>query len=207
MNIIYRIENTQNDKLYIGKTNKSAEVRLQQHFYESQNDNRNHSYLHKAIRKYGEDNFKITIIEEVGDDWKNREKFWISHYDTFTGVGYNLTPGGEGTQMFGEQNPMYGKTGELCPSYGLVRSDETKSKQSESRLNYLKDNPIESGENHPLYGFTASDSTKKLMRDAWKSREYTTCPHCGLESQNVGNMNRWHNDNCKHNPLSPRFRG
>lgn len=44
--------------------------------------------------------------------------------------------------MKGSKNPMFGKKGELCPSFGLVRSEETKEKHSTSKM----------GDKNPQYG-------------------------------------------------------
>jgi hypothetical protein len=49
------------------------------------------------MRKYGIENFHIEQIEEVANDQLNeREKYWISYYNTYFD-GYNSTLGGEGS--------------------------------------------------------------------------------------------------------------
>lgn len=51
--------------------------------------------LYNAIRKYGAQNFAISLLEEVEDEYVDeRERFWIQHLRTY-GV-YNATKGGEG---------------------------------------------------------------------------------------------------------------
>lgn len=53
--------------------------------------------LYKAIRKYGIENFNFDIIEECSaDELNEREKYWISYYNSYGENGYNLTPGGDG---------------------------------------------------------------------------------------------------------------
>lgn len=48
----------------------------------------------KAIKKYGKENFIIELIEEVRtEDLDNREKYWISYYNSYE-EGYNCTKGG-----------------------------------------------------------------------------------------------------------------
>lgn len=49
------------------------------------------------MRKYGIENFHIEQIEEVANDQLNeREKYWISYYNTYFD-GYNSTLGGDGS--------------------------------------------------------------------------------------------------------------
>lgn len=90
-NSIYRITNKVNGKFYIGKTTKSIAVRLKEHKYRSKTGN---TYLHKAIRKYGEDQFSIELLESVqtNDDLNHREIYWIATLSP----QYNMTKGGDG---------------------------------------------------------------------------------------------------------------
>ncbi len=60
--IIYKITNLVNNKIYIGQTIKTAEERLKQHIYAATKHITN-THLSYAIRKYGQDNFKIEIID------------------------------------------------------------------------------------------------------------------------------------------------
>lgn len=89
---IYKITNTINNKIYIGKST----------------DSRNHkkiSYygsgllIGRAIEKYGISNFTKEIIDEClnNDELCEREMYWILHYNsTDKSVGYNITSGGDG---------------------------------------------------------------------------------------------------------------
>ena len=58
--------------------------------------------IHKAMRKYGIENFSISLLEEVEDNLlEEREQYWIKEKNTCIlepdGYGYNLTFGGEGS--------------------------------------------------------------------------------------------------------------
>lgn len=99
---IYKYTNLINNKVYIGQTKKSLEQRHKNHLNQL-NDN---TYFHRAIIKYGINNFKLELIEDniPYDELDNREKYWIKYYDSFhtSGKGYNLTEGGQwgsGTQI------------------------------------------------------------------------------------------------------------
>ena len=93
MGFIYKITNNINNKSYIGKTERSIEVRYKEHL-------RHKDYLdlplYRAFNKYGIENFSISQIEECdNNDLDNREIYWINYYKTYSD-GYNCTGGGEG---------------------------------------------------------------------------------------------------------------
>ena len=102
---IYKITNKINGKIYIGKTNKPIEKRLREHIRSAYKNTNNHKF-YNAIRKYGEENFEIELIEEViNESWQDKEIYWINFYDSVN-KGYNTAPGGEGGGgLFGEANP------------------------------------------------------------------------------------------------------
>lgn len=98
---IYKITNIINNKIYIGQTGKSIDVRFKEHLNEAFNLNTQRP-LYKAMRKYGKDNFKIEIIEKVSlRDLDNKECFYIKMYDCLAikGNGYNITYGGGGKRI------------------------------------------------------------------------------------------------------------
>ena len=97
MAYVYKITNTINNKLYIGKTVNTIEKRFNQHKNESKTERAKNRPLYRAINKYGIENFEIEIIEECNYDILNeREIYWINYYDTYNN-GYNATLGGDGT--------------------------------------------------------------------------------------------------------------
>lgn len=84
-----------NNKLYIGKTEKSLEERWKLHIKDSYREALKDRPLYRAFNKYGIKNFIIELIEET-ESPEEREIYWISFYNTFKGSGYNATAGGEG---------------------------------------------------------------------------------------------------------------
>lgn len=94
MPYIYKITNNINNKVYIGKTAFSIDQRFKKHCYDAFRDENEHRPLYAAIRKYGVDNFSISLIEET-DKPEEREKYWIEYYGSFKN-GYNATLGGDG---------------------------------------------------------------------------------------------------------------
>lgn len=96
MGYIYKIINNINNKVYIGKTSRTIEIRWDEHrknFYKLQDN----TAIHRAMFKYGPEAFNIEKIEYCNDEIiDEREKYWIEYYNSYKN-GYNLTLGGDGT--------------------------------------------------------------------------------------------------------------
>lgn len=92
---IYKITNQVNGKVYIGQS-INIKHRWIQHKSDALN-NRSDAPIHRAIRKYGIQNFSFEIIEECEQERMNeKEIYWIKYYDsTNKKKGYNIKLGGE----------------------------------------------------------------------------------------------------------------
>lgn len=101
--VIYKITNILNNKVYIGQTIRPLEERIERHFDEAENNVLPENHFHRAIRKYGRENFKVEKIDEAEnrEELNNKEKFWIKEYkSTNDELGYNSTAGGEGGNTY-----------------------------------------------------------------------------------------------------------
>lgn len=101
--LVYKITNKINNKIYIGLTTCSLEYRWSRHLTESRNTG-NTKPLYKAIRKYGQDNFSIEILETTNDFQYlgELEREYIKKYESQNPqIGYNLSAGGERNQWDG----------------------------------------------------------------------------------------------------------
>ena len=97
---IYLISNDINNKLYVGQTIQTLNKRFNGHCCYSKSDRSVNMYIKRAIHKYGKDKFHITLIEECPVNLlDDREKYWISFYDSYNN-GYNLTKGGQDSNYF-----------------------------------------------------------------------------------------------------------
>ena len=93
---IYKITRKSNGKSYIGQSN-DIERRLMEHKYKTDIP------VELAIQKYGIEAFDYETIEECSlEQLDEREKYWIAHYNTFKGFGYNCNEGGGNNR--GESN-------------------------------------------------------------------------------------------------------
>lgn len=89
LGVIYKATCLITGKSYIGQT-KHFEIRKKQHLQAKDN-----YIFHKALRKYGQENFKWEILEECSYDLLNeKETYWIKFYNSYSN-GYNSTLGGD----------------------------------------------------------------------------------------------------------------
>lgn len=97
-NVIYAYKKKSSNKIvYVGQTN-NLEYRHKQHIkYDPYNsNNREYNYpLSRGIRKYGEDEYELVILEDnlLQSQLNEREIYWIKFYDTYFN-GYNQSTGG-----------------------------------------------------------------------------------------------------------------
>lgn len=90
--VIYITENLINGKKYIGKDTQNKKSYLG-----------SGKLLKRAIKKYGIENFKKTIIEicDNNKQLSEREKYWISFFNAINDENYyNLAIGGDGGDTF-----------------------------------------------------------------------------------------------------------
>jgi len=159
--IIYKATNKVNGKSYIGQTINPLKERIFKHIDDILNSRYN-SYFHRAIRKYGKENFDWKIIAECDslEELNKIEIEMIEKHNTFED-GYNLTKGGEGkvgckhteaSKRKMSESSKGGKNG----MYGKHHSEETKKKLSKSHK----------GEKNYLYGKHHSEEMKRKISEA-----------------------------------------
>ena len=163
MHYLYRITNTLNNKVYIGQSN-DPEYRWKQHKYDSRRT-KPIQYIHRAIAKYGIENFIFEVIATclTQEDTDETESILIKQYDSRNKeLGYNLMIGG---------------------SYG-GHSEETKQKQREATLNQI------ATKGHPAQGRVVTEEEKELHRKARLENpmEYTEELRRKMSEAHIGNQ-------------------
>ncbi|GJQ43874.1 MAG: hypothetical protein JETCAE03_33720 [Ignavibacteriaceae bacterium] len=124
---IYKIINTINKKIYIGKDAKNWK-----NYYGSG------KLINLAICKYGKKNFKKEIVEDNINDKKllcEREKYWIKKLNSQSPNGYNITEGGDGFSGKHSKETILKLKGSWENKYGKEKADIMKEKLRKYKTN------------------------------------------------------------------------
>lgn len=136
---IYKITNTINNKVYIGKTYSTIERRFGQHKRDSRKDSCKDRPLYKAMNKYGIENFVITELGKF-DNLEEKEMEFIKEYDSYKN-GYNATLGGDGKRYIDLSDDY------IIDTYKKLKSLKATSKELgisvDTIKNILRNNSIE----------------------------------------------------------------
>ena len=168
---IYETTNLINGKKYIGK--KTSNVFLENNYLGSG------IILHKAIEKYGKENFSVRLIEEIStnqEDLCKREIYWIDYYNAIESDRYyNIGAGGIGW------NNSVNLRKDIDNSWlGRHHTDESKKKMSNSHKGKLWTEaqrkvltPTRQGVNNSMYGKHHTEETKNKIKNSL-ARHYLT---------------------------------
>jgi group I intron endonuclease len=192
---IYIIQNTNNNKIYVGQT-INVKNRWYSHKYELKKNNHRDSYLQNSWNKYSENAFEFYILDQ--DYWTEDEvtKYEESVRVWYTGLGlcYNIRgcgPHGKMTEeykillskrMSGKGNHMYGKPspnkGKKQPQElielrtaslrGRKLSEEHKKKLSTAHTGKKLSKEHIDKQTQGKLGQKRTEETKKRMSDAHK---------------------------------------
>ena len=173
---IYKITCLPNGKIYIGQTAKTIEHRWKNHCGVALRHSDN-AYLHKAIRKYGPENFTVEEVASYMAETKKElkvlldeaEKKYIQEFDSFKN-GYNLTLGGEGVGdfQFSEESKR-----KMSESAKLRCTPEFRRKKSEA-MKRIKANPeIEAKRKAAVHKWLTSDENRKAVSKRTKGVKFS----------------------------------
>lgn len=120
--IIYLIKNKINGKQYVGQTVRTLQERWGDHLCE----NSGCTALKNAIKKYGKNNFELSILDYASSqsELDDKEQFWINKLNTLSPNGYNLKTGGE--------HPIF--TEEVKEKLRIANTGKILSKQSRLKI-------------------------------------------------------------------------
>lgn len=201
-NCIYCYTNIVNGKKYVGQA-VNFNKRRKQHVNDSYNKNKKYDHnmpFHRAIRKYGIENFKVKILKE-NLETQCLLNFWECYYiDKFNTLvknkkGYNVSSGGSNGNNFAgkteeEMNEIKAKLSEAHK--GKTFSEETKQKMSDSK----KDNYV--GENHPMWnnGKQIAQYDKNMQLLAIYGSSHEAERQTGVAQTNIITCCKFHAMNC-----------
>ncbi len=203
--VVYKITNTVNGKIYIGKTKWALEKRWRRHQVLSRT--KKHQYLYDAMRCYGIENFVVEALEECQDEKQlnERERHWIKLLgSTDSKVGYNLTAGGDGGRQ-----PDHILAKISATRTGQKMAEETKRKISEANKGHpphpmtaeikekIRQTFLRKGFRPPInrkgnIGYRHTEETKAILRQKQLARKGK---HHSAE-QKAEFSRRWSNGGC-----------
>jgi group I intron endonuclease len=175
-NVIYCITNRLTAKRYIGQTRELLWDRWRGHRNAAlgapEQSYRARTAIGKAMRKYGVDNFDLSILEICAnpDDLDARECYWIATFGTMKPHGYNLSAGGNTSP----RSPEVGAAISAA-NKGRVKTTEWRAKLSAahkgkklSAEHRAQISQIQTGRKH-------SEETKRKRSEALKGRKLGPC--------------------------------
>lgn len=133
---IYKIINNVNNKIYVGQS-IDINRRFKEHIRTSKL-NKDTMPIHKAIYKYGIDNFSLTILEECEiSELDIREAYYIKTLKSQDkNIGYNICDGGEkGPIKIGVENANSVLTEEIVTKIRYLYLEGYVKKQAYERIN------------------------------------------------------------------------
>jgi len=161
MYIIYKTTNLINGKIYIGQHLVKNEINLDPWYLGSG------TFLFKAIKKYGRDNFKREVLCKIlnNDIYKTNklEEYFINKFDCLR-LGYNIIKG----SPF-EHNPMMNPDVAAKVSYKL-RNGSHHDVSGEKNPNFGNGYKI-SGDKNPMKNIEVSKRNSELRRGHKRNEE------------------------------------
>ena len=166
MGIIYQFTNLVNNKKYIGQSINNDNSRFYNHIssYKNENSKEYNSLLHRALRKYGLDNFKYEILANDINDLELLnflEEYYIKEKNTIVPNGYNIEPGGKNS---------------LKPKKTLEQKTKltwTKAKLSEEEIKELRQAYYNNESPSQIYKDKYSDRLEySSFLNIWSGRRY-----------------------------------
>jgi len=134
--VIYTVTHKQTGRVYVGKTYR-RDGKVKDRWAEHLNSARKGSltYLHSAIRKYGECNFSFEIVDIVSkENLNDAEMSWIIRLSSnVKGFGFNLTIGGDGGAQ-SDRNVLKKMSDAAKNRKHIPMSNETKEKIRQSKI-------------------------------------------------------------------------
>jgi group I intron endonuclease len=175
MGTLYIMTNKLDNKQYIGQTTGNFKHRLLNH-------KKKKSLIGNAIRKYGEFNFDILLLEDVPEEELD---YWEEHYinecHSLVPNGYNIETGGQKHKHHNEDTRKklsLSHKGQIPWMKGKHHTEEAKRKISEnhkglknafghkvSKESRKKMSEAKAGNKHPFFGKHLSENHKRKISE------------------------------------------
>ena len=195
---IYKIVCKTNGKVYIGQTIRPIELRWKNHVYESKKrTNKAKMKISRAIKKYGEENFNISILCKANtrEELNYRERMCIRIFDSIKN-GYNISEGGAGPIASEETRAKMSAAskGKKKPEgFGQkIRDILTGTKHTKERI--IKMSLSQKGDKGSFYGRHHTEDHKKRMSTLNTGKKMSEESNAKISKANKG---RKHSEDVK----------
>ena len=188
---LYIKQHTVTDKLYFGKTTKSDPI----DYFGSGKHWKNH------IKKHGKEHV-ITLWYCLFYNENDCVTFALnfSEHQNIVSSKYWLNLKVENGKDGSPIGAMHSDATKL--KIGLASSKRIITPEHKEKLNAGRRGSVNSAEHNARISANFKDRIfsevhKDKLKIAWSLKPFILCPHCNFESKHLGNMNRYHLDNCK----------
>jgi len=179
--IVYRVTNTINGKVYIGKwEGPNVSRRWGNHLSRAFHGSK--TYFHNSLRKYGAKAFAVEVLHHA----KTREElckmetfFIVLHQSHLKENGYNLTLGGDGSSGFKH-------TADARKKMSIDRQGRFCSSETREKIRLAK-----MGVSHPHRGSPKSEETRRKISVARKGKVVISEEQKQKISQSLLRGNSW----------------
>jgi group I intron endonuclease len=199
--IIYLLTCQKTGKTYVGQTTRGIKSRIKGHLDQMRHGSQ--LPIHRALRKYGYENFEVRVLEEClsVDSLNEAESRWIATYGSFGPSGYNCTSGGEGYAVSDETREKVSRA-----RSGKAMSEDTKGKIRKATTGirnhfYGRRHKPESiaqmkpklskrfsGEGNPFYGQKHSEESLSKMSVGRRGQPMHPNTREGIRQANLSNQ-------------------
>lgn len=172
---LYLIQNTINQKIYIGQTTyRDARRRLRGHKNDLLRNQHGNQHLQNSFNLYGVDVFTFQPLFQVNNkaelDWWECMLIKLFNSDN-NNYGYNKQSGGSVGFTVATSRKRIDRLYRPVWNKGIPRTDEEKSKMSEAKRRWYKTHL------HPMYGKTVPLETRQKIRQKLLGRAPTFKGH------------------------------
>lgn len=170
-NVIYKISNNVNNKIYIGSA-VCFKKRYTQHKHHLLKNTHHNILLQNHVNKYGFDSIKFEVLENVLDsNLINREQFYIDNLNPFFNIR-RIAESMKGTKRTEEQKAKMSERGKILIKTNFkLNSEESRQKSLKTR----KEN-----------GWYVSEETKRKISESCKGRTVSEYQRKMLSLKNTG---------------------
>ncbi len=190
MGVIYKIQNRESGKIYVGQTTRTLEIRMNEHLRHDD------TYIEHALKKYGIDAFDVSVIEEYDSEEKlnEREIYWISFYNCVRPKGYNICLGGKNGSIGHTVSPdTRAKISKANKGRKHPISPETRKKLSEANKGKKHSAETRAKISSARKGKKLSTETCAKMSAGKKNKRAVVCIETGQIFESIAAAAKWAN--------------